>query len=312
VEGVWGNREVPPAGLGHGVLRIRGFPRRGFGRLLMRGERSRPYHRDMARTKVPPTRVQAPRKRTDSPRRTAGARPAGPVLGSARRLYGAALAVAAVAAAVLILASQISVHRGEHKATAATGITGVAETAALFRGIPQDGTTLGRADAPVTMVEYADLQCPFCGAYARDVLPTIVRDYVRTGKVRLVYRGLAFIGPDSETALRTALAAAPQHKLWNVADLLFRNQGAENAWIDDALLRDVVTAAGAETARVFASRDSASVTRAIEAARGQAAADGVRGTPTFMVGRTGGTLKPLPLTSLDIGAFRAAFEDQLR
>jgi protein-disulfide isomerase len=278
----------------------------------MRGERSRPYHRDMARTKVPPTRVQAPRKRTDSPRRTAGARPAGPVLGSARRLYGAALAVAAVAAAVLILASQISVHRGEHKATAATGITGVAETAALFRGIPQDGTTLGRADAPVTMVEYADLQCPFCGAYARDVLPTIVRDYVRTGKVRLVYRGLAFIGPDSETALRTALAAAPQHKLWNVADLLFRNQGAENAWIDDALLRDVVTAAGAETARVFASRDSASVTRAIEAARGQAAADGVRGTPTFMVGRTGGTLKPLPLTSLDIGAFRAAFEDQLR
>jgi hypothetical protein len=86
----------------------------------------------------------------------------------------------------------------------------------------------------------------------------------------------------------------------------------ENAWIDDALLRDVVTAGRADTARVLASRDSASVTRAIEAARGQAAADGVRGTPTFMVGRTGGTLKPLPLTSLDIGAFRAAFEDQLR
>ena len=278
----------------------------------MRDESPRRYRQGIARTKVPPTRIQAPRKRTDGRRRTAGARPAGPVLGSARRLYGAALAVAALAAAVLILASQISVHRGEHKATAGTGITGVAETAALFRGIPQDGTTLGRPHAPVTMVEYADLQCPFCGAYARDVLPTIVRDYVRTGKVRLVYRGLAFIGPDSETAFRTALAAAPQHKLWNVADLLFRNQGAENAWIDDALLRDVVTAAGANAARVFASRDGASVTRAIEAAQRQAAADGVRGTPTFMVGRTGGTLKPLPLTSLDIGAFRAAIEDQLR
>jgi protein-disulfide isomerase len=277
----------------------------------MRDESPRRYRQGMARTKVPPTRVQAPRKRSDGRRRTARARPAGSVLGSARRLYGAALAVAALAAAVLILASQISVHRGEHKATAGTGITGVAETAALFRGIPQDGTTLGRADAPVTMVEYADLQCPFCGAYARDVLPTIVRDYVRTGKVRLAYRGLAFIGPDSETALQTALAAAPQHKLWNVADLLFRSQGAENAWIDDALLRDVVTAAGANAARVFASRDSASVTRAIEAAQRPATAHGVRGTPTFTVGRTGGTLKPLPLTSLDIGAFRAAIEDEL-
>lgn len=266
----------------------------------------------MARTKVPPTRVQAPRKRTGTRHRHTPSPPAEPLLRSPRRLYGAALAVAALAASVLILASQISVHRGEHKATAGAGITGVAETEALFGGIPQDGTTLGRPDAPVTLVEYADLQCPFCAAYARDVLPTIVRDYVRTGKVRLVYRGLAFIGPDSETALRTALAAGSQHKLWNIVDLLFRNQGPENAWIDDVVLRNVVAATGANTASVFSSRDSAAVTGAMAEAQRRAAADGVRGTPTFMVGRSGGALRLLQLTSLDVGAFQAAFEELQR
>ena len=69
-----------------------------------------------------------------------------------------------------------------------------APTSPLLEGIPQDGTALGRPDAPVTLVEYADLQCPYCAQWARGAFPRLVRDYVRTGKLRIEFRGLVLIG----------------------------------------------------------------------------------------------------------------------
>ena len=79
-------------------------------------------------------------------------------------------------------------------------LAGTAKANSLFRGIPQSGPTLGDPGAPVTMIEYADLQCPFCGAYTRDTLPTLVKRYVRTGKVRMELRPITILGPDSGTA----------------------------------------------------------------------------------------------------------------
>ena len=91
----------------------------------------------------------------------------------------------------------------------------------LFAGIEQQGAALGSPKAPVTLVEYADLQCPYCAQWARDALPTLVEDYVKTGKLRIVFRGLAFIGPDSDKALRTAIAAGEQNHLWDVVHGLY-------------------------------------------------------------------------------------------
>jgi protein-disulfide isomerase len=77
---------------------------------------------------------------------------------------------------------------------------------ALLDGVPQNGTVFGEDDAPVTLVEYADLQCPFCAEWALRTFPELVTDYVREGQLRIEFRGLSFIGPESEDALRTALA----------------------------------------------------------------------------------------------------------
>ena len=107
-------------------------------------------------------------------------------------------------------------------------------------GIRQDGIELGAANAPVTLVEYADLQCPYCAAWSAQAFSELVRDYVRPGKVKLSFRGLAFLGPDSERALRFALAAGLQDRLWHVVDLLYRYQGRENGgWVTDQLLRSI-------------------------------------------------------------------------
>jgi protein-disulfide isomerase len=193
-------------------------------------------------------------------------------------------------------------------------ISGGAEAARLFAGIPQRLNVLGNPKAPVTMVEFADLQCPFCRQYALDALPAIVRDYVRPGKVKLVFAGLAFIGPDSETALRSAYAAGLQNRLWNFLDLLYRNQGPENSgWVTDALLRATAQAIPRlDVGKMIAARHTTAIDNAILATQQQASSARVNETPTFFAGPTGGTLNRIELTSLTPAAFRPTLDALLK
>jgi protein-disulfide isomerase len=179
--------------------------------------------------------------------------------------------------------------------------------ARLLSGIPQEGTVLGKPSAPVTLVEYADLQCPYCALFATDTLPTLVTRYVRPGNLKIEFRGLAFLGPDSGTALRAVVAAGAQNRLWNVLDLLYRNQGSENSgWVTDDLVRSVgESVPGLDVERMLADRSSASTTASMQQSARQAEASmgsQVR-TPTFEIGRSGSTLQLLNISSLDPGAF---------
>jgi protein-disulfide isomerase len=260
----------------------------------------------VSKSKTPP--VQAPRTRPkNAPRKKAAATPAEP---SRRRLYIAAGAVAAAAAAILIA---ISVAGGSDESTEAKPVTGGAETAALLRGIPQNGTTLGSPDAPVKLVEFADLQCIYCAAWARDVFPTLVRDYVRPGKVQLELRGMTFVGPDSDKALRTALAASQQNRLWHVVELLFLNQGTENSgWVTDSMLRGVLAEVpGVDAEKVLEARDGDAVTALVERSARQAQEAGVNSTPSFLVGHKGGALEPLQVEALDVPSFTEPLDTHL-
>ena len=188
-------------------------------------------------------------------------------------------------------------------------ISGGPETAALFRGVTQKLNVLGNAKAPVTLFEFADLQCPYCADYAVDVLPAIVKEYVRTGKVKLVFSGMAFLGPDSEKALRAVYAAGVQGRLWNMLDLLYRNQGAENSgWVTDDLLRAAGKQAGVDVGTMMAARQSTEVDNALKVSEQQAASAGVNSTPTFFAGPTGGQLQHLSISSLTPEPFRAQLD----
>jgi protein-disulfide isomerase len=191
-------------------------------------------------------------------------------------------------------------------------VPGAAQAAAIFKGVPQRLNQLGNPKAPVTMIEFADLQCPYCKAYALDGLPTIVKDYVRPGKVKLVFSGMSFIGADSETALRAVYAAGLQGRLWNYLDLLYRNQGAENAgWVTDALLRSVGSSIpGLDTEKLMADMSSPEVEAALAAGQQQAQSANVNSTPTFFAGPTGQTLQHVDVTALTADAFRPTL-DQL-
>ena len=174
-----------------------------------------------------------------------------------------------------------------------------AERDPIFVGVPQDGITLGDPAAPATLVEYADLQCPYCATFSRDVLPAVVAQYVRSGRLRLEFRGLAFLGPDSDKALRAALAAGERDRLWDALHALFERQGSENAgWVTDELL------AGLKPLGVDLERTSSPwVEQQLDAAEAAARMAAVPGTPYFRVRREGGVAETLPVDSYDPAAF---------
>ena len=229
-----------------------------------------------------------------------------PVL--SHRTIAVALLAALLVAASLITASVLGSRGDSAVADASPPVASKVERRSLFRGIPQRGIALGSAAASVTVVEFADLQCPYCAQWARDTLPAIVDDYVRPGRVRILFRGLAFIGPDSETALRASLAAGEQGRLWDVVHDLYESQGAENSgWVTESLLSSV-GGAGFDTERMLESTHSARVEREIAAAERAAAAAAVPGTPFFLGGSTGGRLAPLSIDPMDTAEFRRALD----
>jgi protein-disulfide isomerase len=251
------------------------------------------------------------KQRRDAARRERIAREGALAAAAARRRrltrLGAVLAAAAIVVAVLVSISASGSGSGSKGASRTSSpVTGASATGALLAGIPQKGLVLGDAEAPVRVVEFADLQCPFCRDYTLSTMPDIVKRYVRPGDVRMEFRSLAFIGADSVRAARVAQAAAQQDKLWNFVDLAYRNQGKENSgWATDALLRRLAGAVpGLDADRAFAARDGAAVTGALKAAETLATASGVQSTPTFLVGR-GSSLKAVDAAGLE-AAIKAA------
>jgi protein-disulfide isomerase len=224
--------------------------------------------------------------------------------GLSRRTIAIAFGVAVAAAAVLVAVALV-VQGGDDSASAGPG--------SELGGISQEGSFLGDPGAEVLLVEYADMQCPFCRDYAVDVFPALVEEYVRPGDVRMEFRGLAFLGPDSEKALRFVVAAGLQNHGWELQEALFRAQGEENSgWVTDELVRDLAEdIEGLDVDRMFEDADGAEVTAQIQEMAEQGQADSVPGTPTFFV-QIGDDEPYLIQVPLEPSAFQAALEDALQ
>jgi len=213
-----------------------------------------------------------------------------------RRTLVVAAVAAVVIAAALIGISVVS--SGGDSSSASTTSTASSSpgfapisTASLatLKGLPQHGATLGNPNAPVTLYEYADFQCPFCGHFAQASLPTVIERWVRPGKVKLVFNGLSFLGPDSTKALQFAVAAQAHDRLWQAVELLYANQGTENTgWVTDPLLRSVARASGLDPAATLAAANAVPGSK-IDALNTAGNDAGVSGTPSFFVARRGGT-----------------------
>jgi protein-disulfide isomerase len=183
---------------------------------------------------------------------------------------------------------------------------------ALIDGIPQRGTVLGQKRATVTLIQFEDLACTHCKTYMQEAFPTIIRDYVRTGLVKVDFRGIGVVTRASEPALRYALAASRQNKLWQVVSLFYENQGSLNELATDkGVKRLVKSQPGINPARLVADAKSLSVRKQANAHASEAIRRNVPGTPWFFVkvGDAPPTLvKP---EAFDGEAFSAILDDAL-
>lgn len=172
---------------------------------------------------------------------------------------------------------------------------------------PDDPLSMGRVDAPVVMVEWAEFQCPFCGQFARDTQPELVKKYVDSGKVRIEWRDFPYLGKQSTTAAHAGRAAAAQGRFWEYHDALFAHQVPVNSGeLDEEHLVHVAGTLGMDTGKFRDDMNSQQVADAVEHDRQEALGLGITGTPAFVIGD-----QPL-IGSMSTDTFERAIDKQLR
>ncbi|MGN6483074.1 MAG: DsbA family protein [Thermomicrobiales bacterium] len=161
--------------------------------------------------------------------------------------------------------------------------------------IPQSGMTIGLDSAPVTVVEYADFQCPYCGNFALTMEPELIQKYVATGQVRFEFQpmpilsSLALDSPDNESvrAAEAGFCAAVQNKFWPFYSLLFSKQTGEN--VGDFTLEKLIGYAqegGLDVTTFTTCMTNRTHLQAVLDSRQKGVDAGVSGTPTFFVNDT--------------------------
>jgi protein-disulfide isomerase len=225
----------------------------------------------------------------------------------------AALVRLAILVALAGIAVAIAVGLSAGSGPSSTSQRGpTARKAPSLAGIPQAGVTLGRPRAKMTLIEFADLQCPFCGQYSTDVMGTVVDRYVRSGRLRYELRLRSFLGADSLRAAGAAAAAAKENRLFQFADAFYARQRAENSgYVTDGFLRTVAKAAGADPAAVVAGAASARRQPLVLAAERLATSLGSTSTPAFYLRVPGGRLVPVEPSALTPAGFTAALDQAL-
>jgi protein-disulfide isomerase len=147
-----------------------------------------------------------------------------------------------------------------------------------------EGRVLGDANAPVTVIEYADFQCPVCKRAVSSVVSKIEADYVQQGQVKIEFRMFPFIGQESFNAAQAAEAARDQGKFWEYHDALFNAQGRENggAFAYENLV-ELAREVGLDVALFEQTLGDNVHLESVQAEADAARDAGIESTPTFFV-----------------------------
>jgi protein-disulfide isomerase len=232
------------------------------------------------------------------------------------RMLGGVIVVAIVIVGVVIAVSIGSSTSGGSKpvrASSPASKAAVAAVSGLLNGIPQSGETLGSPSAPVTITEYADLDCPVCDAFAlpsnrntSDGTPgtgyfdQLVNQYVRTGKVKVVYRSLETATSTANGSMWTqqqaaAYAAGLQGKAWDYIEIYYYEQQPENtSYVTPAYLKAIAEQVpGLNLSSWEANRQNPRLEAQVTSEGQAAIAKGFNSTPTFIIQGPKGQANPI-------------------
>lgn len=147
-----------------------------------------------------------------------------------------------------------------------------------------DAPVLGSPNAPVTVIEFADFQCPFCKAFHDLIFDRLKRDFIETGKAKFVFQDFAFLGQESTDAAAAARCAHDQGKFWEYFDALYAAQTGENIGnFSEANLLALGSSVGVVQSEFTACVTSKLGAPQVQAETERAGQAGISATPTLLI-----------------------------
>jgi protein-disulfide isomerase len=208
-----------------------------------------------------------------------------------------------VAVAIAVSSGGSSNSNASHISSSVTPCTGSdAAVCNLLNGIPQSGNTLGNPQAPVTVTEFGDLQCPICADFAtQGVESQLIKNEVRQGKVKLVYRSLMTATGNSPNPgifgiqQASAGAAGLQKKAWYYIELFYHHQGAEGSgYVNQTFLNDLAKRVpGLTFSQWLSDSHSQPMLSQVSADQAYAQGKGYNSTPTLEIKGPKGQTQPI-------------------
>ncbi|MGW2300447.1 DsbA family protein [Streptomyces sp. NPDC001809] len=158
-----------------------------------------------------------------------------------------------------------------------------AELEAYARRDPADRLALGRADAPVVLIEYADFKCGYCGKFARDTEPVLIEKYVDNGTLRIEWRNFPIFGAESEAVARASWAAGQQGRFWEFHRAAYAEGAKEKGFGKERLAALAKEAGVPDAARFAQDSEGAAAREAVAADQEQGYSLGATSTPSFLI-----------------------------
>lgn len=183
-----------------------------------------------------------------------------------------------------------------------------------FSNLKQAGSPVfGNPSAPLTMIQFGDFQCRFCGRYAIETEPQVNQTYVETGKINMVFRHFVTHGPDSMTAAIASQCANEQGKFWNFYKILYGNQGEENSgWASaDNLKKFASQINGIDMKKFNSCLDDKKYKSIVDDDTAFAYKSGFQGTPTFIIDKSDGSDPQVLLGAYPFPAFQAILDKRI-
>jgi protein-disulfide isomerase len=231
---------------------------------------------------------------------------------------GGVAGVVVVIIAIILIATGSGGSKGAPAPKSAAATTAAGEVISLLQGIPQSANTLGNPNAPITLQYYGDLECPFCKQFTLSALPTIIKKYVRAGKVKIEYHSMETATREKETFQTqqvAALAAGKQNLMWYYVELFYHEQGEEDSgYVTESYLQGLAAQVpGLNLSNWSAARNDPTYSNQVIADAQAANQNGFTGTPSFLIGKSGATPQKLEVTGFtDASQFETAIEKLLK
>ncbi|MFF8269945.1 DsbA family protein [Streptomyces sp. NPDC016562] len=200
-------------------------------------------------------------------------------------LYCAGVAIAAVTLGIVSWQATAPAEKGSGGSSAAASprTDPAAALKALARREPGDKLAVGRADAPVVLIEYSDFKCGYCGKFARDTEPALVKKYVENGTLRIEWRNFPIFGADSEAAAKAAWAAGQQDRFEQFHAAAYAEGAKEKGFAGPRLVELAQQAGVPDLERFSADMAGEQAAAALKKDQDEGYRIGVTSTPSFLV-----------------------------